>query len=63
MDTDLLRVLQVIHDLGEQLTHNQKITAALQTQANALKVSASALSTLSIYLSSHKLQAASLDLL
>lgn len=41
MDTDLLRVLQLIHDLGEQLTHNQKVTAALQTQANALRTQAS----------------------
>ncbi|TDL26397.1 hypothetical protein BD410DRAFT_741712 [Rickenella mellea] len=37
MDSDLLRAWQLIHELSEQLAHNQKIVAALQSQANALK--------------------------
>lgn len=38
MDSDLLRVWQLVHELSEQLALNQKITNALQTQAGSLKV-------------------------
>ncbi len=38
MDGDLLRIWQLVHDLSEQLAHNQKLTATLQAQANSLKV-------------------------
>ncbi|KAJ7597303.1 hypothetical protein C8J56DRAFT_919714 [Mycena floridula] len=41
MDNEMLRVLQLVQELGEQLSHNQKITSALQNQANALKAQAS----------------------
>jgi hypothetical protein len=38
MDNDLLRVWQIVHELSEQLAHNQKIANTLQSQANILKV-------------------------
>jgi hypothetical protein len=38
MDNELLRIWQLVHELSEQLAHNQKITNALQSQANTLKV-------------------------
>lgn len=38
MDSDLLRVWQLIHELSDQLALNQKITSALQSQAGSLKV-------------------------
>jgi hypothetical protein len=41
MDNELLRIWQLVHELSEQLAHNQKITSALQSQASALKVSLS----------------------
>ncbi|KAF7307316.1 hypothetical protein MIND_00525600 [Mycena indigotica] len=37
MDTDLGRIYQIVHELSEQLAQNQKTTAALQSQATALK--------------------------
>ncbi|KIY73450.1 hypothetical protein CYLTODRAFT_387109 [Cylindrobasidium torrendii FP15055 ss-10] len=37
MDNDLLRIWQLVHDLSDQLSHNQKLTASLQQQADALK--------------------------
>lgn len=39
MDRELLKVWQLVHDLSEQLAHNQKITASLQNQAQSLQVS------------------------
>ncbi|KAF9021758.1 hypothetical protein BDZ89DRAFT_957210 [Hymenopellis radicata] len=41
MDADLMRIWQLVHDLSEQLAHNQKLTATLQAQANSLKNQAS----------------------
>lgn len=38
MDNELLRVWQLLHELSDQLNHNQKISTALQSQAHALKV-------------------------
>ena len=38
-DIDLARALQFVTELGEQLSHNQKIVAALQNQTSQLKVS------------------------
>lgn len=38
MDNELLRVWQLIHELSDQLAHNQKIANALQNQAGSLKV-------------------------
>lgn len=38
MDTDMLRLYQIVHDLGEQLAHNQKFAASLQAQSATLKV-------------------------
>lgn len=40
MDSDLLRVWQLIHELSDQLALNQKITSALQSQAGSLKTQA-----------------------
>ncbi|KII94032.1 hypothetical protein PLICRDRAFT_79226, partial [Plicaturopsis crispa FD-325 SS-3] len=40
MDNDLMRVWQMIHELSEQLAHNQKITSTLQSQTTALKTQA-----------------------
>ncbi|KAJ7070632.1 hypothetical protein C8F01DRAFT_941800, partial [Mycena amicta] len=37
MDTDLGRIYQIVQELSEQLAHNQQTTAALQSQAAALK--------------------------
>jgi len=39
MDSNILQVWQLIHDLGDQLAVNQKLTTTLQTQAVSLKVS------------------------
>lgn len=40
MENDaLMLVWQVVNELSEQLAHNQKLTAALQSQAGVLKVS------------------------
>ncbi|KAF8079101.1 hypothetical protein FPV67DRAFT_1467513 [Lyophyllum atratum] len=41
MDTDILRVWQLVHELSDQLALNQKITATLQAQAGSLKTQAS----------------------
>ena len=38
MDGELMRVWQLVHELSEQLAHNQKLTATLQSQARALQV-------------------------
>jgi hypothetical protein len=38
MDNEFLRLWQLVHELGDQLAHNQKITSALQSEAEALKV-------------------------
>jgi hypothetical protein len=38
MEGELLRVWQLIHELSDQLAHNQKIANTLQSQAGALKV-------------------------
>jgi hypothetical protein len=38
MDSELLRVWQLVHELSDQLAHNQKIANTLQSQAGALKV-------------------------
>jgi len=37
MEGELLRVWQLVHELSDQLVHNQKIANALQSQAGALK--------------------------
>ncbi|KAG6845165.1 hypothetical protein H0H87_012961 [Tephrocybe sp. NHM501043] len=41
MDSDMLRLWQLVHELSEQLAANQKLTATLQSQASTLKVQAS----------------------
>ena len=38
MDTDFLRAWQLIHDLSDQLAHNQKLISTLTSQAGALQV-------------------------
>lgn len=38
MDNDLLRAWLLVHELSDQLAHNQKMTAALQSRAVSLKV-------------------------
>jgi len=38
MDSDLLRVWQLVHELSNQLAQNQEIASALQSQAGSLKV-------------------------
>lgn len=38
MDSDLIRAWQLLHELSEQNAHNHKMSAALQSQAGALKV-------------------------
>ena len=38
MESELLRVWQLVHELSDQLVHNQKIASILQSQAGALKV-------------------------
>jgi hypothetical protein len=38
MDNELLRVWQLVHELSDQLAHNQKIANTLQSQAGVLKV-------------------------
>ncbi|KAG5652924.1 hypothetical protein H0H81_003067 [Sphagnurus paluster] len=40
MDTEILRVWQLVHELSDQLALNQKITATLQAQAGSLKTQA-----------------------
>ncbi|KAG6915258.1 hypothetical protein DXG01_012443 [Tephrocybe rancida] len=40
MDSDILRLWQLVHELSDQLALNQKFTAALQAQAGTLKVQA-----------------------
>ncbi|TFK41994.1 hypothetical protein BDQ12DRAFT_720014 [Crucibulum laeve] len=37
METDLVRVWQLLNELSDQLVHNQKITNSLQSQAGSLK--------------------------
>lgn len=41
LDNELLRVWQLVHELSEQLAHNQKVASTLQSQAGALKVTLS----------------------
>ncbi|KAL6307635.1 hypothetical protein BKA93DRAFT_815671 [Sparassis latifolia] len=41
IDSDLIRVWQLLHELSEQNAHNQKMAGALQSQAGALKTEAS----------------------
>lgn len=38
MENELLRMWQLINELSEQLSHNQKMTATLQSQVQLLKV-------------------------
>lgn len=38
MDNELFRIWQLVHELSDQLAHNQEITKTLQAQAAALKV-------------------------
>lgn len=38
METDLIRVWQLINDLSEQLVHNQKLATNIQVQASELTV-------------------------
>lgn len=38
MDSELLRVWQLVHELSDQLALNQKIANTLQSQAGVLKV-------------------------
>jgi hypothetical protein len=38
MDSELLQVWQLVHELSDQLALNQKITNTLQNQAGSLKV-------------------------
>ncbi|KAK0500704.1 hypothetical protein EDD18DRAFT_1145496 [Armillaria luteobubalina] len=45
MDGELMRVWQLVHELSEQLAHNQKLTATLQSQARALQTQATHNST------------------
>ncbi|KAG5642172.1 hypothetical protein DXG03_003533 [Asterophora parasitica] len=40
MDSEVLRVWQLVHELSDQLALNQKITATLQAQAGSLKTQA-----------------------
>ncbi|KAJ7103139.1 hypothetical protein B0H15DRAFT_811100 [Mycena belliarum] len=37
MESELVRIWQIVHELSEQLAQNQKTTASLQSQAAALK--------------------------
>ena len=37
---DMIRVWHMVQELSEQLAHNQKLVATLQSQANTLKVGA-----------------------
>ncbi|KZT08612.1 uncharacterized protein LAESUDRAFT_723493 [Laetiporus sulphureus 93-53] len=37
MDGDFMRMLQLLHELGEQNTHNHKVAAALRAQSGTLK--------------------------
>ncbi|KAJ7755045.1 hypothetical protein DFH07DRAFT_920840 [Mycena maculata] len=37
METELVRIWQIVHELSEQLAQNQKTTSALQSQAASLK--------------------------
>lgn len=39
MDTELLRVWQIVNELSDQLAHNQKLAGTLKSQAGLLKVS------------------------
>jgi hypothetical protein len=45
MDNELVRIWQLIHELGEQLALNQKLTATLQSQTSSLKDEAVSTST------------------
>ncbi|GLB43507.1 hypothetical protein LshimejAT787_1400190 [Lyophyllum shimeji] len=45
MDSDILRVWQLVHELSDQLALNQKITATLQAQTGSLKTQAAHAST------------------
>ncbi|KAG7452123.1 uncharacterized protein BT62DRAFT_926343 [Guyanagaster necrorhizus] len=45
MDGELMRVWQLVHELSEQLAHNQKLTATLQSQARSLQTQAAHNST------------------
>ena len=38
MDNDLLRAWLLVHELSDQLAHNQKMSTALQARATSLKV-------------------------
>ncbi len=38
-ESDMLRVWHMVQELGEQLSHNQKLVAQLKSQAVNLKVS------------------------
>jgi hypothetical protein len=38
MDNELLRAWLLVHELSDQLAHNQKMTSALQSRATSLKV-------------------------
>lgn len=38
MDNDLLRAWLLVHELSDQLAHNQKMTGALHSRAASLKV-------------------------
>lgn len=38
IETDLMRAWQLLHDISEQNTHNQKISSILLTRINPLKV-------------------------
>ncbi|KAG6874547.1 hypothetical protein C0992_007562 [Termitomyces sp. T32_za158] len=40
MDNDMLRLYQIVHELSEQLAHNQKFAASLQAHTAALKAEA-----------------------
>lgn len=38
MDNDLLRAWLLVHELSDQLAHNQKMTVSLHSRASALQV-------------------------
>lgn len=38
MDTDFVRAWNLIHELSDQLAHNQKMIATLSSQASVLQV-------------------------
>ena len=39
IDTDLMRAWQLLHEISEQNTHNQKMSSILLTRVNPLKAS------------------------